>query len=143
MNIDITKKYRTRSGDPVRILCVDRTSKTHPVVALIKKIDREASEVLQVFTLNGRYFYSPEVDFQDDLVEVSPFEEFKDGDMVMVRQYGIEGWKPRHFYKVEGNKVLCYMDGASKWGSSGSRSYKEWDECRLPTQEELKAKGII
>lgn len=39
--IDINNKYVTRCGFPVRILCTDRKSETHPVIGLIMKPNGE------------------------------------------------------------------------------------------------------
>jgi len=65
MIIDINKKYRTKSGNKVRVLCVDNEyCSTYPVV-----VAYESGEVNK-YTLNGRYEASTEdsvLDLEEDI----------------------------------------------------------------------------
>jgi hypothetical protein len=64
--IDINKKYRTRDGRDVRILCVD-AKRINEVIALIK-FDSE-NELLQTYSNNGKANLPYECEL--DLIEVS------------------------------------------------------------------------
>jgi hypothetical protein len=70
-----------------------------------------------------------------DLIEITPYEDFKDGEPVLVSVGGDE--YKRHFKCVRNGKVVCYSDGWSKWTALKNDEGFEWDECRRPTPEEL------
>lgn len=65
--ISMDKKYRTRSGLPVRVLCVDRVVGDYPVVALVTEKDQEG---LYSYTITGRYVAGGTGPV--DLIEVVP-----------------------------------------------------------------------
>jgi len=136
MKIDMNKKYRTRSGNEVRVLCVDRQSYDgFPVVYLRKFCD---AEFIEVCLENGK-FYTNEIPSGLDLIEVSPYEDFEINDIVMVRDRDTDMWKRRHFAGVdEDGRALCFPNGASSW-TSDSISTNAWNQCRRPTLEEIKA----
>ena len=50
--IDLKKKYQTRDGRPVRVLCVDRRHPTYPVVAVYES---EGIESMGTYTDTGHY----------------------------------------------------------------------------------------
>ncbi len=54
MNINMTDKYTTRSGLPVRVLCVDKVGTSYPVVALAK--DHDDFEHVNSYASDGRYY---------------------------------------------------------------------------------------
>lgn len=62
--IDINKKYRTRDGRGVRILCVDLDDSRQPVVAFI-----EGDEGVNYYTKEG-FFISQTSPSEKDLIEV-------------------------------------------------------------------------
>lgn len=72
--IDINKKYRTREGQAVRLLCTDRKAKCYPVVGLISS--DEGEESMESWTIDGHYYAISDLennkDIEDsrDLVEV-------------------------------------------------------------------------
>ena len=74
MNIDITKKYRYRSGQPARILCIDgpcmHMGESQPVISM-----DESGEVNSHFS-SGR-FRSALYDSQFDLIEIREPREFE------------------------------------------------------------------
>ena len=123
--IEMNKKYQTNNGIPVRILCTDKEG-DYPVVGVI-------GESVFCFTSNGRGGLGKDL----DLIEVSPFAEFKDGDPVMVRDTEGGSWKKRYFAFVSNKNeaVFTYDDGKTKWSSNGCVSF--WSQCRRPTAEEL------
>jgi hypothetical protein len=68
--IEMGKKYRTRDGRPVRVLCTDRKS-LYPVVALI--MNRDAQEAWQGYKADGSVYDSSS---SFDLIEVQPVIEW-------------------------------------------------------------------
>ncbi|UCV26767.1 hypothetical protein [Ferribacterium limneticum] len=131
MQIDINKKYRTRDGHPVRILCCDKLGDCFPVVALISY--PKGHEETNLYTLNGRY-NSVGTD-QRDLIEVSPYEDFVIDEPVMVRHSASDPWRRRHFAGVsEAGSPISWSDGQTSFTSSTKLA---WTECRRPTPEEL------
>lgn len=127
--ISLDKKYKTRDGKPVRVLCVDMKDTNYPVVALVEE---ELGESPYTFTENGSVCYQ-EVD-AFDLIEVSPYEDFKKDDKVMVSSDG-ETWYRRYFSHVDSNGYPhVFNNGSTSWVSYETT---EWGFCRKPTQEEL------
>lgn len=129
MKIQMNKKYKTRSGKDVRILCIDKGGR-YPVVGIVD------SDVI-FFTETGVTWLQGNL----DLVEISPFADFKDGDPVMVRNRDDEEWDRRYFHsltevdnRLGGCRILVYKYGATKW--SGKET-NDWAQCRRPTAEEL------
>lgn len=126
--ISMDKKYKTRCGYPVRILCVDRKDAL-PVLFLYTHND---SETACSASSTGK------VDWNDtdyDLIEVSPYEDFKKGDKVMVRDYEDFTWNKRYFAYEKAGKVYCFENGRDSWASDNQVT--PWKYCRKPTQEEL------
>lgn len=83
--ISMDKKYKTRSGLPVRILCVDRMAEgikfsPRPVIALVKHIDHE---VVVYYHIDGSYRTGQSSD-DFDLIEISPYDDYQIGDWVFV-----------------------------------------------------------
>ena len=67
--IDMSKKYKTRDGRAVRVLCVDRNGKDYPVVALVP--NDVGQEMLRAHTGEGRYL-GPTDEHDADLIEILP-----------------------------------------------------------------------
>ncbi len=126
--ISLDKKYKTRCGYPVRVLCVDRKDTVWPVVAMYQKENCEGVSFHKIndgTAWNGRDL---------DLIEVSPYEDFKKDDKVMVSQNG-EIWYKRYFSHVNVEGIpYCFGDGMTSWNSEYTT---DWEYCRKPTQEEL------
>ena len=66
MKIEMGKKYQTKDGNPVRILCVDREHSDYCVVGL--RATKTCGEQMSSWTVEG-HFRKGE-DNEDDLVEV-------------------------------------------------------------------------
>lgn len=125
MKIEMNKKYKTRSGIDVRIICVDKGGK-YPVVGIV-------GENIRTFTETGVSSLYDDL----DLVEISPFADFKDGDPVMVRNIDSDMWLRRYFSHVhllDNHIVYTYIAGATKWSGT---CVNDWAQCRRPTAEEL------
>lgn len=128
--IDMNKKYRTRCGYPVRILCVD-VNNANPVVAAITFPD--GLDVIHTFSCAGAG-----INIYMDLIEVSPWEDFKKDDKVMVSEDG-EEWLRRYFAYEKDDVAYIYRNGATSWTSGGADEewITTWNYCRKPTKEEL------
>lgn len=113
--IEMGKKYRTRNGKEVRVLCVDHDSDTYPVVAIIHHSDTDSD--IYTFTRDGHYWFGqaavPEED-EDDLVEVRPYDRLNIDDPVVVTDYP-DGTSPlylRHFAGVDSDgHPLAWING--------------------------------
>jgi len=121
--IDMTKKYRTRSGLSVRVLCVDLKNPTYSVLALVLDGDRE----LCVFAKsNGDLFAGNDV---YGLVEVTPWSDLKIDDKVAVRASELHNWRPRYFAGLNEHGVpQAFTDGATSFSNEGCVS-NDWTFC--------------
>ena len=129
MKIEINKAYRTRSGLPVRILCIDADG-VYPVIAQIN------GEEIGTYTSAGTYLNHT---FKD-LIEVTPYDDFKIDDKVMVSQDGVQ-WFKRYFagvytYRSGYQTASAFEYGATSWSEAGDTT-NYWKYCRKPTAEEL------
>lgn len=70
MTISLDKKYRTRDGRDVRVLCVDAPLETGPVVVVLSD-SRQPSPFIRIYQSDGSY----KPDRILDLVEVRPTAE--------------------------------------------------------------------
>ena len=76
-----------------------------------------------------------------DVRLVSEWEDFKVDDPVMTRNTGNTYWNRGHFAGIRGGHPSTFNYGATSFSvrdsdSDGVRTY--WNECRRPTEEELK-----
>lgn len=68
--INITKKYQTRSGRPVRILCTDARQGAYPVIGLFQHDD--GTETLTMWRADGKFEAGNKNDRSSDLEEIDP-----------------------------------------------------------------------
>lgn len=123
--IKMGKKYRTRCGDPVRILATDLLSDTHTVVAACR--DSSGDETVRFYTSTGSWNRNQE-EHPFDLVEVKPYKDFKVDDKVFVRNSKRADWEKRHFARITPDgRVLAFMEGKTAWTSVGETA--EWVYC--------------
>ena len=124
--ITMDKTYKTADGQPMRILCTDANG-VYPVISLCK------SGVALMHRADGTQAF----DERFNLIEVSPYDDFKIDEKVMVRDFGSDRWKRCNFAAVgPDQKPRAWDFGATKWTAVGATV---WDECRRPTAEELAA----
>lgn len=128
----MNKKYKTRSGLDVRILCTDKEG-MYSVVGIVD------GEVLS-WNSNGEFLTYLESDF--DLIEQKPYSDFKVDDPVMVRDSDGDCWIPRHFSHVDKDGYACAWYGGMTSYTSDTYSTNPWSQCRRPTEEELKGNRI-
>lgn len=105
--IEMDKKYRTGDGRPVRILCMDLKNRNYPVVVAVKE---GAQEHVISYTPEG-HCYADQVDADEDLVEISPFEGMEIDDKIWVRASSGGGWVPRHYAGNNGRSIDAWNDG--------------------------------
>ena len=132
--VSMDKKYQTRDGRPVRLLCIDAVSSNYPVIALVPNSHSRDEHDASCFTPEGRFFVSGEN--SKDLIEVPPYADFKIDDPIMVWDHSEEGAIRRHFAGVDGDHVLAFADGCTSF-SQGSYGTMTWGHARRPTAEEL------
>lgn len=118
--ISMDKKYRTRDGRDVRVLCVDRENISHPVVALI-------GSSIESYTIDGEFHFL-EVDSNYDLIEVSPYDHIKKGDVVLVWDNVNQDIKLIAFFVGVGSNGRIHATAFFN-----SESYNAWDNCELYT----------
>ena len=70
-----------------------------------------------------------------NLIEVTPYADFKKDEQVMVSENGVD-WHPRHFDKEVDGVAYCFDNGRTSW--TGDISLYPWNYYRRPTEEELK-----
>ena len=130
MKIDINKKYRTRDGRSVRILCIDRRSRGGDMV--VGLIEKQNHESLMTWNTSGQY--SPSCS-GIDLVEVSPYEDFEIDDKVLVSNTNNVSWIKRHFAGVDDyGRPLVFKYGMTSWTTS---EVDVWDVCiKTPVEDE-------
>ena len=125
--IDLKKQYRTKDGRPVRLLCNDRRS-TQCIVGLVDEGDYE---LLLSWDKDGESAGGSSL---SDLVEVSPYEDFKIDDKVLVKSHHAYEWKKRYFAGVDEDtgQPLTFADGLTSWITNEVIS---WDECVKAPEE--------
>lgn len=139
--ISMDKKYKTANGLPARVICIDRNHKSFPVIALVTIPTQGGTvESHSVYTAYGKYWYDGPAD-ENDLVEITEFDEFKIDDPVMVRYDENSPWVRRYFAGVdEHGKAQTWIDGMTSWtamGDSEDLRKTTWDHCRRPLHEEM------
>lgn len=127
MKISMDKKYKTVDGQPVQLISVSGRSQ-FPVVGYIG-----GSTIPLCWQMDGRY-YSGVV--KNDLIEISPYGDFKKDDPVMVRDFDGEEWQKKHFAYEKDGRAYCHQDGCTSWSDS-AMTQVWWEQCRKPTKEEL------
>ena len=130
--IEINKKYKTRSGLPVRVLANDLNSR-YPICAAV--LEKE-TEYVYCFTKDGLSVENEKG--PDDLIEVNPYEDFKVDDLCVV--WEVENCKEfRHFSHEVNGLAYCFTFGRTSYTTIDKTS---WLNCRKATEEEIRTKTI-
>ena len=133
--IEMGKKYKTRSGLPVRILCNDLKYDTYTVIAAVYDQKTGYENTINVSS-TGSYVEDEENPL--DLIEVTPYDDFKEDDLCVV-------WKVkdnkffRYFSHAENGTANCFSLGGTSYTRTATTS---WTNCRKATEEEIKTKTI-
>ena len=121
--IEMGKQYWTRRGDDVMVLCTDRDNISGNTVVYILVKDGS----IYVSNKNGKSSFSSEF----DLVEYSPYDDLKEGDIVAVSN-NTEYAAIRIFSHIDQDNNPCtFINGNSH------EVTKKWNFCRKVTEEEL------
>jgi len=134
MIISMDKKYKTRSGLPVRVLCTDRKEEdTRPVLALISL--QPAQEMVHSYDINGNFInFRP--DHHLDLIEVSPYDHIQIDDRVLVWDSYAPNKRKGYFAGVhKDGKPQTWLGGRTSWTVTEGRKYL-WDHCELVGESE-------
>lgn len=126
--IDITKKYKTRSGCEVRIYATDGGG-DYPIHGAVKyKGDNYWSP--RKWKDSGTEHWAD----SSDLIEVLPYQDFKIDDKVLVWEEGSCEKYKRYFAGVDENgKPLVFWDGKTSWSSDGDTI--DYDYCEKVCDE--------
>lgn len=113
--IDINKKYKTRDGKEVRIYATDHVG-SYPICGAIRYEDGWYEESWEEDGRNSNYV-------EDDLVEVSKYEDFKIDDKVIVWDNDYPDEKERGYFAGvnEDGYPMVFMNGRT--------SFIEVDTC--------------
>ncbi len=133
MKIEMGKKYRTRNGQPVRLLATDLKGTSWPVAAAITTDD--GSETVFIYYPNGARWSGFECEI--DLVEVGPYDDFKIGEPVMAKLFPTSDVGLRRYFAgvTQDGRPMVFNDGLTAWSSAGNRTI--CFSVRRPTEEEL------
>ena len=133
--IEMDKKYKTRSGLPVRILCNDLKYEGYTVIAAVYNPEAGYESTMSV-TNTGSYIEDEENPL--DLIEVTPYDDFKKDDLCVV--WRVKNLKEfRYFSHVENGTAHCFSWGGTSYSTKNTI---DWPNCRKATEEEIKTKTI-
>ena len=126
--IEMGKKY-TSNGEPVTIRYVDGKNASYPVLAEFE------DGGVAIFSAEGEYGSQESSVY--NLVEVSPYADWKIDQKIMVSEDGVR-WDRRYFAGVhESGCCLAWTSGATSWTQGSIPATTQWEYARLPTPEEL------
>ena len=125
--IELGKTYPDKSGNSVRIICVDKLG-GDPIIGLFTDL---GTECVRAYQPNGSYC---RMAHQFDLILPEDYSTYVIDEPVMVRDRDEHDWSRRNFAEVENGKPCTWVSG-TKWQSSDYTI--PWDQCRRPTAEEL------
>lgn len=133
----MNKKYKTKRGLPVRILCVDRKHHEHTVVGLVFG---DECEYTTSWNSNGCNFINAS-NSPLDLIEVSPYEDFKVDDLCVVSTNKEKLNTFRYFAKEIEGVAHCFDNGKTSF-TFDNETLMAWPNCRKATPEEIVTKTI-
>jgi hypothetical protein len=119
--IDINKKYRTRSGYNVRILATDLKAGEHCIVFACG----DEYEYLQTCNASGNHI-SNSIEHPLDIIEVSPYDHIKKGDLVLVWDKNKSEKLIKFFVSYDNNKIF-----ATSYSEYCTNIQSSWDSCQL------------
>ena len=124
-SIEMGKKYRTRDGRDVRLLCVDGPS-FYPVVGFL-----ETS--LMSWSSDGRFSREQTHEHDRDLIEVSTYSDIAIDTPGWART--VKAWYPRHFAGVDASGDPMTWDNGATSHTTNDKSV--WDEFTTTKPEGL------
>jgi hypothetical protein len=121
-----SKKYRTVDGRYAQILCTTVVDDSYPVAALVT--DEEGNQVVSRYTSSGKYL-DDHIPSNNDLIEISPYDDFEVDDKVLVSNTG-HTWYKRYFSHVNEEGVPCTFNGGGTSWSQKSDNTNGWEFCK-------------
>ena len=131
--IKLGETYKDKSGNDVRIICVDKRGE-FPIVGIVSINPRGKEEVMS-YTSEGSYLVyegSPH-----DLIIPEDYSTYVIDEPVMVRDTDEEMWLRRYFAGVKDDKPCTWCNGATSWSVDSPEDMLAREQCRRPTKEEL------
>lgn len=153
--LDPSKTYRTRNGLTAKVLTVEAVLSVEPdprkpqeYYAIVCLRSERQGDTPMWYKLDGTPMDVPDPQHANDLelVEVSPYDHLKIDDKVMVRDGPTHIWLLRLFAGVVNGKPTAWHESTTSWTAFGRAKARgsildslrcPWEECRLPTSEEL------
>ena len=128
--IDIDKKYITRNGLAVEIFKVIPEDQPYPQAFRVLGAVIQVNGIydLNRWLLNGRF--REEDEYYLDLVEVTPYDDFKVDDKVICWSHSDQERKMRRYFAGvnEDGEPTAFPDGTTSWSSNGSQP-RPWGNC--------------
>lgn len=131
--LSLDKKYRTAQGHKVRLLCLDFNNRDGPNVTQVLGLvtdPRSGKEMITVWSTGGQTGNK-----EYNLIEITPWEEFEDGERVLFRYSPEVDWSRGYFAGIRDGRPAVYAKGSTKWASFGL----VWvvGECIRPDPDDL------
>ena len=113
----------------MRIICVDRKINTfNTIVGLVMNTDGDSISERTVVT-------NPNA-LEHNWSRVTPWDDFKVDEPVMVREDTKAPWQKRHFAGVgKDGQPMAWADGRTSFTTE--EMPMRWHDCRWPTEEEM------
>ena len=131
--IKLGETYKDKSGNDVRIICVDKRGE-FPIVGIVS-INPRGKEEVKTYTSEGSYLVYE--DSPHDLILPEDYSTYIIDEPVMVRDNDEEMWLRRYFAGVKDDKPCAWVGGTTSWTSGDPKNITLWNQCRRPTKEEL------
>jgi hypothetical protein len=108
--ISMSKKYKTVSGCPVRILCVDKIDPTYVILGLVLEHGLEAATM---WNIEGKRLIGG-IASPYDLVEIKSWDNFELDKKVLFKAHPMSDWVRGHFAGDRDGKP-CVFNGGTSW----------------------------
>jgi len=126
MQLELNKIYRTRAGNKVRVVCIDRkTINDVSVIGLIIFDDNTESTAL--YYPDGNYL-SSKINDNDLVEEYSPWNDVEIDTKILVRNNINNKWVPAYFAGYEYGVIKAFADGGTSWSRKDKRG---WEYAKL------------
>jgi len=134
MKIEKGKKYRLRDCPESEVVILDtELDPPYTVAAKLKRAPHREWEIM-TFSSTGEFDTMKEYGNGNDLIEVSPYADFKVDEPVMVSD-GDLPYRRRYFAGIGPDGIPRAWDaGATSWTTDVSIA---WNYCRRPAPEEI------
>jgi len=139
MTISMDKKYYTRTGLPVRVVCVDYKNNVNPSLTVLCLITQPTGEELLALRNEDGAEDSSELGLGVDIIEVPPWHDIMIDEPVVATNSKGDEYKG-HFAGLIDKRPTIWDGGGTSWITTSSVLMSS---CRRPTPEELDQKRIM